>query len=624
MRTDRPYLIDLTSGLTVPDKGFGDVCSGYSIGDALHEDESSAAAATSSDSPYPITPEEFLKLKSCFDRINRPSCKKRDLALSTEAKAKREYWRMRFNASYLKLKQLVIGTRYRYNMRRYIVTPPITQCTHHYDALLRRLCRLDMMSPKDLQAKKAYVQRDRQQQIRWQQQQRRRQQQQRRLRTIGSGGDDDDDDDDNNNNDDEGKKRALSLPPPTPSSSSSSSCVTNNVLQRLWKSMNEAELVNKSIKDQTQGGKSFLKQFVIPGKMLNCLYGKVLPDPTLRPDEIGLPGHVMESVFKGVNMNRIAAIVKRDPVFSIDAITTFTRVKTTDYPYITLPSEIITNKQLDFDGDNVSVVLVNSGRCFIETLMRLSPKVQMYCQFYRTRLSFSQTNPFRVAGLLKSLRSSLREVEIGVRGGGGGGENTEHYDAAVRDAFGDTFAYCHSRMFSRSPDRASVQLNETLVSLSQQYGARVPYGFVTRVRELSFGGGFNDRRIYPVGPDAHEQAFHVAASGSKGTPDGVKNMFETTTEEDTIQAETLEYAKLFIEVKSLIRKQGHNAKKMDSAFQNVIVNHDDHLTMRVNNVIYDLGHVINYLQREWIMSDLTIQCLLNNVNEGIDKKMNKN
>lgn len=564
--TDRPYLVGLTSGLTVPDKGFGSVFNSYSIGDALYGDEVQSGG-------YPITPEEFLKLKSCFDRVNRPSCKKRDCALPPEVRVKREYWRMRFNASYLKLKQLVIRTRFRYNMRRYIVTPPITQCTHHYDALLRRLCRLDMMSPKDLQVKKAFIQRDRQQQLQWQ----------RRRQGTDS-------------NEDKEKQRSK-LPPP------STCCVTNTVLQRLWKSMNEAELVNKSIKDQTQGGKSFLKQFVIPGKMLNCLYGKVLPDPTLRPDEIGLPGHVMESVFKNVNMHKIAAVVKRDPVFSIDALTTFTRVKLNDSPYITLPSEIITNKQLDFDGDNVSVVLVNSGRCFIETMMRLSPKIQMYCPFYRTRLSFSQTNPFRVSGLLKSLQS----------------RGNAPYDVAVHQAFGATFAYCHGEMFSHSPDRVSVQLNETLVSLSQQYGARAPYDFVTRVRELSFGG-FNDKRIYPVGPDAREQAFHVATSGSKGTPDGVKNMFRTTTEDDTVSAETLEYAKLFIEVKSLIRKQGHNAKKMDSAFQNVIVNHDDHLTMRVNNVVYDLGHVINYLQREWIMSDLTVKCLLNDVDEGLGLK----
>lgn len=558
--TDRPYVIGKVSGLTVPNNGFRGVGNSYTVCDAWDRDDMDR---------YAITPAEMLKLKSCFDRINRRS-KAHDQLCSPSVGAKRDFLRSRFNNAYMKLKQLAIRTRYRYNMRRYINTPPITQCTHHYDTVLRRLCRLDEMEPRDLQRKKVFIQRDRRQ---W-----------------NNGGD---------------KKRASDFTSgarPRRWQHRRKRCepnhTTNAVLQRLWKTMNETELVNKSIKDQTQGGKSFLKQVVIPGKMLNCMYGKVLPDPTLQPDEIGLPSHVMESVFKNVNMNKIAAIVKRDPVFSSDAITTFTKVRKNEYPYITLPSEIITNKQLDFDGDNVSVITVNSGKCFIETLMRLSPKISMYCYFYRTRLTFSQTNPFRISGLLKHLHGQLN--------------SPNGYLRHLRELFGCTFAYCHGSEYGGSVMKMNEQLNETLVSLSQQYGPHVAYGFVMLVRKLSFRG-YNRKRIYPVGPNAKLQALHVAESGSKGTPESVENMFRTTADEESVTAETLEYAKTFIEVKSLIRKQGHNAKKMDSAFQNVIVNHDNRLTMKVNNVIYDLGHVINYVQREWVMTDLTVKCLLDNV-----------
>ncbi|KAG8273355.1 hypothetical protein J6590_023867, partial [Homalodisca vitripennis] len=155
---------------------------------------------------------------------------------------------------------------------------------------------------------------------------------------------------------------------------------------------------NKSIKVETQGGKSFLKQLVIPDKMLNCLYGKVLPDPKLRPEETGISNHVMEGLFKSADTNKVAAIVKREPVFSSDAFTTFTRVVRYQYPYLTLPSEIITNKALDFDGDNVSILIVHSGRCFIETLMRLptdleSPDFFVTCEM--TLITSSSAIPKR-------------------------------------------------------------------------------------------------------------------------------------------------------------------------------------------------------------------------------------
>jgi hypothetical protein len=557
--SDRPYVVGNKSGLTVPVNGFRGVADSYTVCDAWDQEDMDR---------YAITPAEMLKLRSFFDRINRCS-KAQDLLCSPSIRAKHKHLRSRFNNAYMKLKQLVIRTRYRYNMRRYINTAPITQITHPYDTVLRRLCRLDSMEPQDLQKKKVFIQQD------------------GRNWNGGGGG---------NKNHANGLKnnpRQIRKNKPRPN------YTTNAVLQRLWKTMNETELVNKSIKNQTQGGKSFIKQVVIPGKMLNCMYGKVLPDPTLRPDEIGLPEHVMESVFKNVNMNKIAAVIKRDPVFSSDAITTFTKVKKNKYPYITLPSEIITNKQLDFDGDNISVITVDSGRCFIETLMRLSPKITMYCYFYRTRLTFSQTNPFRISGLLKHLQEDAE---------------SDGYLQKVKSLFGNTFAFCHMNEYGGSVNHVNKQLNETLVSLSQLYGPYIPYGFVMLVRHLSFNG-YNSKRIYPIGPSAKLQAMHVAMSGSKGTEAGVESMFKTTTDEDSIMTETLEYAKTFIEVKSLICKQGHNAKKMDSAFQNIIVNHDNRLTMKVNNVIYDLGHIINYMQREWVMTDLTVQCLLNDIED---------
>lgn len=567
--TNRPFVLDVTTGIRIPRNGFNGHGDRYTINDACLSEKNMT--------DFEITPDELLQLKLCFDRINRKSKREtvgtgRDDPYQSVAT---RYWQKRrdklrslFNARYFRLRQLAIRTRYRYNMRPYIVTPPIRQCTHQYDTMLRRLCRLDGLSPQELQTKRVFIKQDR-----------------------------------NWNSSQGGGVKSKANP--------RSSHMNNESLQRLWKTMNETELVNKSIKDQTQGGKSFLKQVVIPGKMLNCLYGKVLPDPTLRPDEIGIPSHIMEGSFKSDDMNKVAAVVKRDPVFSSDAITMFTRVVRNPYPYVTLPSEIITNKQLDFDGDNVSIMMVHSGRCFVETLLRLSAKIGMYCYFYRTRLTFSQTNGFRVAGLLEHL-----DRRVSPSNGGHDGQvsiiTTEGLSNDVQAYFGKTFARC--RFHVHRGHKVLAQLNETLLSLAQQYGPFVAYGFLMNVRSLSFTG-YNARRVYPIGPEPRRMASHIAESGSKGTKEAVDCMFDMRATKESRSMETLEYAKSFIEAKTLIRKQGHNAKKMDSAFQNIIVDHDDHLVVRVDSFVYDLGHIINYMQREWIMSDLTADTILNGVVE---------
>lgn len=577
--TDKPFVYDAATGVRVPRNGFKGCGDRYTVEDAW--------ASVRGMEKYALTPEEVLQLKLCFDRINRKSKKESSTSANGDGCDARVvttgYWRSRrerlralFNARYFRLPQLAIRTRFRYNMRPYVVTPPMRQCTHQYDTMLRRLCRLDGLPPQELQTKRVFIQNDRN----WSASHRR-------------GG--------------EGVSTKFWQHKPP-------SHMNNDSLQRFWKAMNESELVNKSIKDQTQGGKSFLKQVVIPGKMLNCLYGKVLPDPLLQPDEIGIPCHIMEGAFSGADMNKIAAVVKRDPVFSSDAITMFTRVVRNPYPYVTLPSEIITNKQLDFDGDNVSILMVHSGRCFVETLTRLSAKIGMYCYFYRTRLTFSQTNGFRIAGFLRHVQethaSPFTPRNLGVPTTTAAAVDGELN--AVREFFGNTFAYCRYRVHRSA--KVLPQLNETLLSLAQQYGAFVAYGFLMNVRSLSFTG-YNAGRVYPIGPDPKAMALHIAESGSKGTKEAVDCMFESSATRDVRSVESLEYAKTFIEAKTLIRKQGHNAKRMDSAFQNIIVDHDDRLVVRVDRVVYDLGHIVNYMQREWIMSDLTTATILDGVSE---------
>lgn len=604
--TDRPFVYDGSigggsgsgGGAHLPAASDGAVrhARSYTVGDAWESDEKME--------PYVITTDMLLRLKKGFETMNRKCKRAKKNGQSGNSGGggsnggssvgggssggPHERIRAIFNRRYMKLLQMVVKTNYRYNMRRFIVTPPITQTTHQYYSFLRYIFRLDGLAPEELQRER--VKRNARGDVFG-----------RTLVGRGRGGITGGETSGGRS----GNRRRVGR----------GSChVDNAALQAVWKDCNTVELVNKSIKDQTQGGKSFLKQVVLAGKHFNSCYGKVLPDPTLEPDEIGLPACLMESQFHGAEMNRVVAILKRDPVFSADAITLVMRIKRNPYPYITLPSEIITQKQLDFDGDNVTLYIVVSEDCFMESLMRISSKLAMYCYFSRTRLTFSQTNGFRISGLLREMDTRYGCDCDGRDGGLKNDDNDGGRAAELRRTLGATFEHCRATVHASA--RVSYQLSETLLSLAQQYPPFVAYGFVKAVRAASFGG-VNEGRIYPIGPDPMEMALHIAESGSTGTRESVERMFSSAGGLDDLRLipETIDYAKKFIEAKNTIKKQGHNAKKMDSAFQNVIVDHDLHIVMKVDQKTYDLGYAVDYIQRDWVFSDLTTSSILRGVVE---------
>lgn len=590
--TDRPFLYCPKTGACEPSNGFKRYSNSYTVGDVWESD--------SVMEEYAVSTSTVMRLKNCFERMNRKTKKNKSTISKTKSILKKSNYsnnnptgakssihdrlKRLFNKKYMKLLQMVVSTNYRYNMRKFIVTPPITQSTYLYDSMLSYLCRLDNMSPNELQKQRVKRNND----------------------IVHIRG---------NANSQKKNSNNLIISSNEPARHS---FMDNAALQRVWKDFMTVELVNKSIKDQTQGGKSFLKQVVLAGKHFNSCYGKVLPDPTLAPDEIGIPACIMETQMRGSEMNQTVVILKRDPVFSSDAITLALRVKRNPYPYITLPSEIITQKQLDFDGDNVTLYIMVSPNCFIEAIMRVSSKISMYCYFSRTRLTFSQTNGFRIHGLLQHIKEEEEKEEESE------GKKCVNgiKSARIIESLGHTFEFCHR--VTHVDSNVSNKLFETLLSISQQYGPFVAYGYVMSVRNASFKG-YNHLRIYPIGPKPKEMALHIADSGSKGSKDSVNKMFESNlnSADGSLVTDTIEYAKLFIEAKNIIKKQGHNAKKMDAAFQNVIVDYNDNLVIKVNMKIYNLGHVCNYIQRDWVFSNLTTRTIIESVDEDESVMINR-
>lgn len=140
----------------MPKNGFKRYSNSYTVGDVWESNKVMEE--------YGISTSTILKLKTCFERMNRKSKKnknKNNLNTSTNTNLNNgivnnihNKLRLLFNEKYMKLLQIVVKTNYRYNMRKFIITPPITQSTYQYDSLLRYLCRLDNLKPNELRLKR--------------------------------------------------------------------------------------------------------------------------------------------------------------------------------------------------------------------------------------------------------------------------------------------------------------------------------------------------------------------------------------------------------------------------------------------------------------------------------------
>lgn len=178
--------------------------------------------------------------------------------------------------------------------------------------------------------------------------------------------------------------QTVDAPSTSAASQSSTLQLPNEMLKSDVKKMFNAELVQGSMKEQLQGGKSKTKQVAFPGKVVLQMRATVLPaDSSVALDEIVLPRVMYDTI--APYSGDCCVTCNRYPIISVNSIKVFTRFKRCACPggsffchCVHISSELLADGNIDMDGDCLLVVFSDGTTPMLEAIVNLHPKFKMY------------------------------------------------------------------------------------------------------------------------------------------------------------------------------------------------------------------------------------------------------
>jgi len=158
--------------------------------------------------------------------------------------------------------------------------------------------------------------------------------------------------------------------------------------------------------DQRLGAGAFLRRQVLGRRLSRSARAVIVPNPELRIDQIGVPRFVLDELFSGLpEENRQLLLVNRNPTLHWRGLLALRPVADEhNRPVFQLPLGILRVMGADFDGDQVSVVALETPDALKEAL-RLLPGSEAL-----------RIDPFRIDRpafpLLRELSAVEREWEV--------------------------------------------------------------------------------------------------------------------------------------------------------------------------------------------------------------------
>lgn len=342
---------------------------------------------------------------------------------------------------------------------------------------------------------------------------------------------------------------------------------------KIYKSLQNSELLQRNLKSQLQGKNSLMRQLVIPPKLSKSLRCCVVPDPNLSVNSIAIPEHLFFLIFKNFNRNsyNTVILIKRDPVINRGSYIAVENVQPSTGSCCRLNPLWFTHMNLDIDGDCVSLQLINSKRALIETTMNMNPYMSMYKKNYSTALEFTQQQVFRMAYIKKV--------------------NNPIYNCILQNEFRKGFNTLHS-------------LQNTLIALSIMFGSRTGMDFIKEVNDV-----IKSRKDlkYCITTDVHDPKFKtITECGAKGTPElyeTMKKKFPVKTQAYSTQMHN--YANTFINQSQSVSADGYALNQSYQFLQHLIIDYNENLILQTGNkdkrYLY-IGKVDDYLPSEYIIS----------------------
>lgn len=354
-------------------------------------------------------------------------------------------------------------------------------------------------------------------------------------------------------------------------------------IKKIENNLKSCDLLNKSIKEQTQGRRSFIKQEASPGRHYLTFRCTVLPSTSdMDIDEIGIPHEVFPGLLENHNRTFVSLIFKRDPVICQYSIHTPDKIKRVHGRCLLIHPFRYKSMNLDIDGDTVVVNICVCEAVSLELLVRLNCHLNMYVYFAKTRMEFSQTHALRL--------HDARVVQ----------------DLSKHPKWGKIFKYVHDKECNH---KKTINIfNHFVLILTQLYDSATAYDFMKIVNEMAFEN--KSLESYFVRNLIEDDVCNaIVDSGAKGSYDIINIMKNMPHKIGDIEKETLSYAQKYIGSNNAIAKVWQTESQLLQSLQNVIVEANLHVSLNIANKKIDLGPVDNFMPHFFKM-DQTVALLI--------------
>jgi len=133
-----------------------------------------------------------------------------------------------------------------------------------------------------------------------------------------------------------------------------------------------------------KGVGEFLTRHVLGRRLTRSARAVIVPDPSLKIDEVGVPGTFLAHMFEGVAVNQPRLVlVNRQPTLHRYNLLAMKAVATHEENVIRLPLGVLAAMGADFDGDHVTIVALTSASALAEAERLLPSAAGMRCDPFR-------------------------------------------------------------------------------------------------------------------------------------------------------------------------------------------------------------------------------------------------
>lgn len=354
-------------------------------------------------------------------------------------------------------------------------------------------------------------------------------------------------------------------------------------IKKIENNLKNCELLNKSIKEQTQGRRSFIKQEASPGRHYFTFRCTVLPSTyDMDIDEVGIPHEIFPGILENNNRMFVSLIFKRDPVICQYSIHTVEKIKRVNGRCLLIHPFRYKSMNLDIDGDTVVVNICICEAVSLELLIRLNCQLNMYVYFAKTRMEFSQTHALR-----------LHDSQV-------------INNIVKHPKWGKVFNYVYN--LERDSNKTINIFNHFILILVQLYDSATAYEFMTFTNELAFDN--KSLESYFVQNIVNDNVCNsIVDSGAKGNYDIINIMKNMPQKLGDIERETLSYARKYISSNNAIAKVWQTETQLLQSLQNVVVDSNMHISLNIGNKKTDLGPIDNFMPHFFKM-DQTVALLI--------------